>query len=94
MIRPSVATKCDVARRLSHCEELCDRAIVLEVGKIETMGDYDQMNHKFGRCYMIKMRLPADRRADRDLRRQLIELMQEDFHQCAPCYNYKVPVRP
>ncbi|KAM7287715.1 ATP-binding cassette sub-family A member 17-like [Ixodes scapularis] len=77
------------AHRLSHCEELCDRAIVLEDCKIETMGDYDQMNHKFGRCYMIKMRLPADRRADRGLQRQLIELMQEEFHQCAPCYSYK-----
>ncbi|CAN8004389.1 unnamed protein product, partial [Ixodes hexagonus] len=77
------------AHRLSHCEELCDRAIVLEGGKIEAMGDYDQMNHKFGRCYMIKVRMPAERRTDGGFQRELIDNMQEEFHQCAPCHNYR-----
>ncbi|XP_077553351.1 uncharacterized protein LOC144168190 [Haemaphysalis longicornis] len=74
---------------MSHCEVLCDRVAVIEDGKIEAMGDTLQMNQKYGRSYVVSIRLPLERRFDYMLQYHIGESMQEAFHQCTFCYNYK-----
>ncbi|KAL3226164.1 hypothetical protein MRX96_049035, partial [Rhipicephalus microplus] len=77
------------SHRMTHCEVLCDRVGVMEAGKIEALGDALQMNQKYGRSYMVTLRLPLDKRFDYYFQRSLIELMQEEFHQCTFNHNYK-----
>ncbi|XP_077498633.1 phospholipid-transporting ATPase ABCA3-like [Amblyomma americanum] len=77
------------SHRMSHCEVLCDRVAVMEAGKIEALGDALQMNQKYGRSYMVTLRLPPEKRFDFYFQRCLVDLMQEEFHQCNFCYNYK-----
>ncbi|KAH6941955.1 hypothetical protein HPB50_024908 [Hyalomma asiaticum] len=78
------------SHRMSHCEVLCDRVAVMEAGKIEALGDAIQMNQKYGRSYMVTLRLPQEKRFDYYFQRCLIDLMQDEFHQCTFCHNYKI----
>lgn len=75
---------------MSHCEVVCDRVAVLEDGKIEIMGNTLQMNRKFGHSFVIKLKVPPERRFDIAFLKQLFDVMQEEFHQCALSYLYKV----
>ncbi|XP_037526672.1 uncharacterized protein LOC119404150 [Rhipicephalus sanguineus] len=77
------------SHRMSHCEVLCDRVGVMEAGKIEALGDAMQLNQKYGRSYMVTLRLPLDKRFDYYFQRCLIDLMQDEFHQCSFNHNYK-----
>ncbi|KAL1475895.1 hypothetical protein MTO96_036952 [Rhipicephalus appendiculatus] len=77
------------SHRMSHCEVLCDRVGVMEAGKIEALGDAVQMNQKYGRSYMVTLRLPLGKRFDYYFQRSLIDLMQDEFHQCNFNHNYK-----
>ncbi|XP_077498331.1 ATP-binding cassette sub-family A member 17-like [Amblyomma americanum] len=77
------------SHRMSHCEVLCDRVAVMEAGKIEALGDALQMNQKYGRSYIVTLRLPPERRFDYQFQRILVDMMQEEFHQCSFGYNYK-----
>ncbi|KAL3253015.1 hypothetical protein MRX96_054712 [Rhipicephalus microplus] len=52
------------SHRMTHCEVLCDRVGVMEAGKVEALGDALQMNQKYGRSYMVTLRLPLDKRFD------------------------------
>ncbi|KAK8788240.1 hypothetical protein V5799_021984 [Amblyomma americanum] len=77
------------SHRMSHCEVLCDRVAVIETGKIEALGEPLQMNQKYGRSYIVTLRLPPERRFDYQFQRMLVDAMQEEFHQCNFCHNYK-----
>ncbi|KAH9372043.1 hypothetical protein HPB48_013715 [Haemaphysalis longicornis] len=77
------------SHRMSHCELLCDRVALLEDGKVEALGDAAQLQQKYGRGYVVTLRLHPDCRFDQLVQRRITTRMEEDFHQCSICYNYK-----
>ncbi|XP_070382370.1 phospholipid-transporting ATPase ABCA3-like isoform X2 [Dermacentor albipictus] len=74
--------------RMSHFELLCDRVAVMESGKVEAMGDGLQMDQKYGRCYSVAFKLPAEKRNSVTLINRIYFAMME-LHQCTYMYSYR-----
>ncbi|XP_077548468.1 uncharacterized protein LOC144161733 [Haemaphysalis longicornis] len=67
--------------RMSLCELVCDRVAVIKAAKVEALGDAEEMNHKYGRCYTVTVRLPPGRHYDYDLQSSVLLKVQEEFHE-------------
>ncbi|XP_077548787.1 phospholipid-transporting ATPase ABCA3-like [Haemaphysalis longicornis] len=69
--------------RMSLCELVCDRVAVIKAAKVEALGDAEEMNQKYGRCYTVTVRLPPGRHYDYDLQSGVLLKVQEEFHEAA-----------
>ncbi|XP_077542046.1 uncharacterized protein LOC144154825 isoform X2 [Haemaphysalis longicornis] len=80
--------------RMSLCELVCDRVAVIKAAKVEALGDAEQMNQKYGRCYTVKVRLPPGRHYDYDLQSNVLLKVQEEFHEATLQQLYEDDVLP